>query len=329
MSDEDWGNGRGGKRTSGGWGDNNSGYQRINNTGYPLSTKVGSDNDEYSRLANLIENSIKQINLNVSKITTNSNSVGSNKDSAELRDEIYSLIKATAGLATNSTNALKQFCSPKLQGPDPQEKKKLQSRLRDDLERALQRYKEISQHAKDKIYSAPEPKRDQQGSKAKSAWGQGTEQQSKGRPKQDPFNLGPARPYNEDEDDDLERQQQQARLRQQFVILDDESNFQDAIIQDREAGILMIEKGMQELNNIFIDLAKLVDEQDVMFQHLDDHISASVSHVSKGVSELRTAQEYQKSGRNCTCILLIIITAFVAVAVVLLVVGLTVIRGKF
>jgi len=323
MSDEDFWNGRGNKRSSG-WSDNNAGYQRINNN-------VGGEGDEYSRLANLIENNIKQINLNVSKITTNSNLVGTNKDSAELRDEIYSLIKATAGLATSSADALKQFCSPKLQGPDPQEKKKLQSRLRDDLERALQRYKEISQSAKDKIFSAPEPKRDVRdgGGKAKSAWGQGSDNsQNKGR-KQDSFNLGPARPYNEEEEEDLERQQQQARLRQQFIVLDDESNFQDAIIQDREAGIMLIEKGMQELNNIFIDLAKLVEEQDVMFQHLDDHISASVSNVSRGVSELRTAQEYQKSGRNCTCILLIIVTAFVAVVIVLLVVGLTVIRSKF
>jgi len=197
------------------------------------------------------------------------------------------------------------------------------------LERALQRYKEISQSAKDRIFSAPEPKHESGGGgKAKSAWGQGSEPaQNKGR-KQDPYNLGPARPYNEEEEVDLERQQQQARLRQQFIVLDDEANFQEGIIHDREAGIMLIEKGMKELNGVFIDLARLVEEQDVHFQHLDDHITSSVSQVSRGVSELRNAQEHQKSGRNCTCILLIIVTAFVAVAILLLVLGLTVIRNK-
>jgi len=52
MSDEDIWNGGKNKRSS--WGDNNAGYQRVNNNGYPLSSKVGGS-DEYSRLSNLIE----------------------------------------------------------------------------------------------------------------------------------------------------------------------------------------------------------------------------------------------------------------------------------
>jgi len=91
---------------------------------------------------------------------------------------------------------------------------------------------------------------------------------------------------------------------------------------------LKLKKMVKEINEIFIDLAELVQEQDPMIHHIDENISASVVAVQKGVGELKQAQEYQRSGRNKMCYLLIAIIVLIAAAVVIVGIGLGVFKDK-
>lgn len=53
-------------------------------------------------------------------------------------------------------------------------------------------------------------------------------------------------------------------FRQEFVLLDNEIAFNEAIIEEREQGIKEIQEQIGEVNEIFKDLAMLVHEQGVM-----------------------------------------------------------------
>lgn len=64
-----------------------------------------------------------------------------------------------------------------------------------------------------------------------------------------------------DEVDDEQHSLVQAQKRQQLMQLDTERDFQSALIEEREEGIKQIESTIQEVNDIFVDLATLVNEQ--------------------------------------------------------------------
>lgn len=91
---------------------------------------------------------------------------------------------------------------------------------------------------------------------------------------------------------------------------------------------MKIEQSMIELNGIFTDLAEMVQEQDPMIQHIDQHISASVSAVQHGVVNLRQGAGYQKSSRKLMCIMFIVLAVFIGIIVLFLVVGLSVFRDR-
>jgi len=130
--------------------------------------------------------------------------------------------------------------------------------------------------------------------------------------------------------------------------LDAERDFQSALIEEREEGIKQIESTIQEVNDIFTDLATLVHEQatlvgtgslslvpwdqpadrlTLLFVHstdnIENHIDTTVSNTSRGVVELRKAASYQEAARTKMCCLVVIILAVVAVVVVALVLGIS------
>jgi syntaxin 7 len=120
--------------------------------------------------------------------------------------------------------------------------------------------------------------------------------------------------------------------------LEGEREFQNAIIREREEGIKQIEATIHEVNEIFIDLATLVQEQAPMIgivadlllclctyhssqDNIESHIDSAVSSTSKGVAELRQAAAYQDSARTKMCCIILIVLVIVAIVVLALVLG--------
>jgi syntaxin 7 len=64
-----------------------------------------------------------------------------------------------------------------------------------------------------------------------------------------------------DESEDEQHSLLQSQKRQQLMELDADRDFQSALIEEREEGIKQIESTIQEVNDIFVDLATLVNEQ--------------------------------------------------------------------
>jgi len=88
-----------------------------------------------------------------------------------------------------------------------------------------------------------------------------------------------------------------------------------AYIEARHADIKRIEASIQQLHQLFVDMAILVDAQGEMLNQIEYNVSTSVAYTAKGVEELKSAVKLQKKSRKKMYIIIVI---FVIIAVVVL-----------
>ncbi|CAI0384769.1 unnamed protein product [Linum tenue] len=89
-----------------------------------------------------------------------------------------------------------------------------------------------------------------------------------------------------------------------------------AEIQERHDAVRELEKKLLELQQIFLDMAVLVDAQGDLLDNIESHVSTAVDHVQSGNTALQRAKSYQKSSRKWMCIAIIILLIIVAITVV-------------
>jgi len=107
-----------------------------------------------------------------------------------------------------------------------------------------------------------------------------------------------------------------------LLQIENEREFNDALIHDREMGIKQIESAVSEVNEIFTDLANLVHEQGFMIDNIESNIESTAVQTQDGVVQLQKASQHQKSARSKMCILAIILVVIAAVLTLILVVTL-------
>ena len=83
----------------------------------------------------------------------------------------------------------------------------------------------------------------------------------------------------------------------------------DSIIQEREGDIANIHRTVQEVSEIFQDLALLVDEQGAHIDNIQTNIESAGTQTAKGVQQLAKASRSQKKnrGRLCCCAVTLLI----------------------
>uniref|UniRef100_A0A0C9S859 TSA: Wollemia nobilis Ref_Wollemi_Transcript_5736_1229 transcribed RNA sequence n=1 Tax=Wollemia nobilis TaxID=56998 RepID=A0A0C9S859_9CONI len=117
-------------------------------------------------------------------------------------------------------------------------------------------------------------------------------------------------------------QEQQALLiesrRQEVLQLENEVVFNEAIIDERDQGIKEIQQQIGEVNEIFKDLAVLVHEQGVMIDDIDSNIDNSYSATVQAKSQLSKASKSQKSNSSLTCLLLVIFGVVLLIIIIVL-----------
>lgn len=97
--------------------------------------------------------------------------------------------------------------------------------------------------------------------------------------------------------------------RQQLLAAENDIAFNEALIAEREAGLLEVEQTVNELADIMRDMAHLVNEQGAMVDTIETNVGSTAARVEGGVKELEKASQYQKSSRNKMCCLLVVILA--------------------
>jgi t-SNARE complex subunit (syntaxin) len=112
------------------------------------------------------------------------------------------------------------------------------------------------------------------------------------------------------------QEQEQVHLASQ-----DEVDFQDALIIEREEEIRHIEEGVGDLNVLFQQVAQIVTEQGVQLGAIEDNV-VNVRDDTRGADiELRSAARYQKNARSKACCLLIIIAIIMVIVLLAVFLG--------
>lgn len=89
-----------------------------------------------------------------------------------------------------------------------------------------------------------------------------------------------------------------------------------AEIQERHDAVREVERKLLELQQIFMDMAVLVDAQGEMLDNIETQVSSAVDHVQDGNKALYKAKSLQKNSRKWMCIAIIILLIIIAVVVV-------------
>lgn len=105
----------------------------------------------------------------------------------------------------------------------------------------------------------------------------------------------------------------------QLEILDNEIEFNESLIREREEEIRDIERGITEINEIFRDLGTLVNEQQSLLDNIEANISTTATNVRNASDQLTKANRYQKKARNRMCFLLLFLVIIVAIFVLIMV----------
>src|SRR5436190_7242780 len=111
-------------------------------------------------------------------------------------------------------------------------------------------------------------------------------------------------------------QEQQLRLASQ-----EEVDFQDSLIVEREAEIRNIEQSVSELNELFRDVAHIVHEQGGQLDLISENVERTRDDTRGADIHLRSASRYQKNARNKACCLLIILAVILVIIVLAVVLG--------
>ncbi|KAI4202220.1 MAG: hypothetical protein LQ350_002735 [Teloschistes chrysophthalmus] len=127
-----------------------------------------------------------------------------------------------------------------------------------------------------------------------------------------------AAPYSGNGGQQQSQTQEQEQLR---LASQDEVDFQESLIVERESEIRNIEQSVGELNELFRDVAHIVREQGDQLNTIDANVESVRGDTRQADVELRSASRYQKASRNKACCLLLIL------AVVLLIIILAAVLG--
>ncbi|KAF9937687.1 hypothetical protein BGZ65_001175 [Modicella reniformis] len=123
----------------------------------------------------------------------------------------------------------------------------------------------------------------------------------------------------EEESEITEQQQVNVdQRRMQLLVVDNELEYNESMITQREDEIREIEHGITELNEIFRDLGSMVHEQGDMLDSIESNVTSISMTTHSAAEELTTASEYQKKARNKSCYILIIaamVTGIVVLAI--------------
>lgn len=114
------------------------------------------------------------------------------------------------------------------------------------------------------------------------------------------------------------QQQSQEQLR---LASQDEVDFQDSLIVEREAEIRNIEQGVTELNELFRDVAHIVNEQGETLDVIAGHVEQTRDNTRGANIELTSASRYQKQARSKACCLLLILAVILTIIVLAAVLG--------
>eukprot|EP00191_Tetraselmis_sp_GSL018_P020172 CAMPEP_0177590434 /NCGR_PEP_ID=MMETSP0419_2-20121207/7402_1 /TAXON_ID=582737 /ORGANISM="Tetraselmis sp., Strain GSL018" /LENGTH=280 /DNA_ID=CAMNT_0019080989 /DNA_START=459 /DNA_END=1301 /DNA_ORIENTATION=+ len=121
----------------------------------------------------------------------------------------------------------------------------------------------------------------------------------------------------------LQQQEEQELLlreqqKQELVQLDNMIEYNQALIEERDEGIAEIQQQIGEVNEIFQDLAVLVNDQGAQLLDIESNVLAAAENTGQAREELSRAQRSQKRSRRCWCWMVLVILLVFAMLIFIL-----------
>ncbi|KAF2740643.1 t-SNARE [Polyplosphaeria fusca] len=245
-----------------------------------------ADDPEFRELAQELSDKIFGLTSNVSALSNELTKLGSKRETERGRERVRNLIDETSASFKDIGEGLKKLTSWADVGPS---QKYTQKRLANEYQASLREFQQLQRVAIEKEKSSAQA--------ARAALDQATSPTSEQHPQHG-----------------QQQEQEQLRLANQ-----EEVDWQEQMIIERESEIRNIEQSVGELNELFRDVAVMVREQGDQIDIIEGHVETTYDASRGAHVELTKANRYQKSARSKACILLLIL-AIVLVIIILAVV---------
>ncbi|KAI1347760.1 t-SNARE [Xylaria sp. FL0043] len=259
--------------------------RRSNNGAY-------SDDPEFTRLSQDLMNQLFHLNGDISKLRTDISLLGTKRDNPRLRERVSSVLEESTGKFKDVGEGVKKV---QAWGDVTPTQKYSQQKLSREFKAALAEFQSLQRTALEKQRASV--------SAAKTALDQDS-------------SAGDAGASGQHGEQLQLQQQEQAHLAPQ-----DEVDFQDALITEREEEIRHIEEGVSDLNVLFQQVAQIVSEQGEQLQTIENN-AVNVRDDTRGADyELRSAARYQKSARSKACCLLLVLAVIMTIVLLAVFLG--------
>ncbi|XP_068314596.1 syntaxin-22-like [Pyrus communis] len=239
---------------------------------------------------------IFQINTAVSTFYRLVNSLGTPRDTLQLRDKLHKTRAHIGQLVKDTSQKLKQASETDHHAQVTVVKKIADAKLAKDFQAVLKEFQKAQRLAAERETTyAPFVPKDV---------------------------LPSSYPAHEQEMSSSRSSKHQALLleskRQGVVLADNEIAFNEAIIEEREQGIQEIQQQISEVNEIFKDLAVLVHDQGAIIDDIGANIENSHAATVQATSHLVKASKTQRSNSSLTCLLLVIFGVILIIVIIVI-----------
>ncbi|XP_033495538.1 T-SNARE Domain Containing 1 [Epinephelus lanceolatus] len=238
----------------------------------PVATQVSPS--ELQDVFQETSSNIFQINANVVTLEKNLQSLGTSRDTAELRQSLHSMQQQTNKVITSTSQLIKQL-SDIISGSSRQDRLHL-TRLKTELSESVQRYGDLQKKIAERSRALLPPA-----------------QKDKKKSPQTPIEEGPL--FGEAVGSEGGAQ----------AFLSEISEEDVEVLRQREEALLQIERDMLDVSQIMRDLASMVHEQGDAIDSIEDYIQTTSSNVESANQELAKANQYQRQLRKRKCYLLV------------------------
>ncbi|XP_026149567.1 t-SNARE domain-containing protein 1 [Mastacembelus armatus] len=257
----------------------------------PVATQVSPS--ELQDVFQETSSNIFQINANVVTLEKKLQSLGTSRDTAELRQSLHSTQQQTNKVITSTSQLIKQL-SDIISGSSRQDRLRL-TRLKTELSESVQHYGNLQKKIAERSRALLPP----------------TQKDKK----------SPQTPSSEQVDDGPLFREGAGSKGGAQAFLSEISEEDVEVLRQREEALLQIERDMLDVSQIMKDLASMVHEQGDTIDSIEDYIQTASSNVESANQELAKANQYQRQLRKRKCYLLVVGAIVLTILIIIIAVS--------
>ncbi|KAF2793574.1 t-SNARE [Melanomma pulvis-pyrius CBS 109.77] len=246
-----------------------------------------ADDPEFRDFSTKLSDDLFALTRDVARLSSELGKIGTKLETERVRERVRDIIDDTSGKFKEIGEGLKKIATWPDVGPS---QKFTQSKLSREFKASLTEFQQLQRQAVEKEKASASAAR-----AALQDQTSPTEERSGG----------------------FGQQQEQEQLR---LASQDEVDFQESLIIERESEIRNIEQSVGELNELFRDVAHMVHEQGVQLDSIEENVHVTRDSAQGAQINLKQASNYQKSARSKACILLLILAIFLVIIILAVVI---------